>query len=340
MASGDFSCADLQTVLVTMDRVWANQQVNKDYVSYAESLRAIITEQTASFEALQSSEKDNKVKVFWIKDCDETISDCGNDCVVGGSTPEADCKEYELDICKTTGFSVPEKRFRTSNLTREEVVARALLRRLKTMDEYLAKAVVAKLNAFAGVNQFSTSIGSVVGTTTYIAPALWTADIAGYFAQVAIMNKLSNPFVLNGTNLWQQNWQAQFNNLNQDQKDALAKLGSIRMYWDPFNVDTVNSPAKRSYLIDKGSVAFVNKAYYPLNNPVEYIGAGQTRYSIESRSIPGVFYDVVYTNECVNNEIIHHWSLYVKAGIFLNPLGCNDEVTGVLMFECGAPPAP
>jgi hypothetical protein len=60
------------------------------------------------------------------------------------------------------------------------------------------------------------------------------------------------------------------------------------------------------------------------------------RWSIESKTLPGVFYDVIYNNECVaNNEIKHNWSLYVKAGIFLNPLGCNDDVTGVIKFVCG-----
>lgn len=334
--AGNFDCADLQVINVAIDRAWADNQINKDYTSYAQSLTAIMTEQTASMPDLENVEKDEKVKVYWSADCSDTLADCDDDCTVGGPTPEAQCKEYQLDICKKAGFSIPEKRFRKSNLTREEVVARAMLKRMKELDEFLARTVIAKLDAFAGVNQYP-GIGTVVGGLTYVNPALWTADVMGYLAQVGIMNKLANPFVLNGTNLWQANWQAQFNNLNQNQRDEMAKFGALRTYWDPFNVDTVNAGNKVSYLVDKGAVAFVNKAYYPLNSPIEYLGAGQTRYSIASRNIPGVFYDVVYTNRCVANEIYHDFTLYVNAGIFQNPLGCNPDVTGVLKFQCGVP---
>jgi len=335
--AGNFTCADLQVILVNADRAWMDNATKKDYVSYAETIKAVIAEQTAEFPELEKMDKDEKVKIYWAADCSTSLADCADDCVIGGPTPEAQCKEYELDICKKAGFSIPEKRFRKSNLTREEVVALALLKRMKELDEFLAQTAVSKIDSFAGVNQFA-GIGQVVGPITYIAPSLWTADIMGYFAQVGIMNKFSNPYMVHGTNLWQSNWQANFNNLNQDQKDALAKFGSMRSYWDPFNVDLVNSPDKVSYMIDKGAVAFVSKAYYPANNPVEYLGAGQLRYSVESKNLAGVFYDVVYTNRCVADEIYHDWTLYIHAGIFQNPIGCDENNTGVLKFQCGVQP--
>lgn len=337
MAAGDFTCADLVTILIDSDKAWLDNATKKDYISYSETLKAIQAEQTATFPELEKADKDEKVKIYWAADCSSNLADCTDDCVVGGPIPEAQCKEYELDLCKTTGFTVPEKLFRKSNLTREQVVAVSMMKAMKKLDEYLSQTAVAKIDSFAGVNAFA-GIGTVVGLETYIAPAFWTADLMGYFSQVGVMNKFTNPFLINGTNLWQANWQAQYNNLNQDQKDAMAKFGSIRSYWDPFNVDLVNSPDKVTYLIDKGAVAFVSKAYYPLNAPVEYMGAGQIRYSVESKNLAGVFYDVVYTNRCVGNEIFHDFSLYIHAGIFQNPLGCTATNTGVLKFVCGIAP--
>jgi len=337
MAAGDFTCADLQTILVNSDKAWLDNATKKDYVSYSETIKAVMAEQTASFPELEKMEKDEKVKIYWVADCANTLADCDDDCNVGGAIPEATCKEYELDLCKKASFSVPEKLFRKSNLTREEVVAKAMMKRMKELDEYLSQAAVTAIDSFAGVNVFA-GIGQVVGTTTYIAPSLWTADLMGYLAQVGIMNKFSNPYLINGTNLWQQNWQANFNNLNSDQKDALAKFGSLRSYWDPFNIDLILSPDKVSFLIDKGAVAFVSKAYYPANSPVEYIGAGQIRYSVESKNLMGVFYDVVYTNRCVADEIYHDFTLYVHAGIFQNPIGCSATNTGVLKLQCGVAP--
>ncbi len=338
--AGNFDCADLQIINAAIDRIWLDNQVKKDYISYSDTIKAIMAEQTASFPDLKSAEKDQEVKVYWPADCSTSLADCDDDCSVGGPTPEAQCKNYRLTIYKKAGFSAPEKAFRASNLSREEVVARGLMKRMKELDEYISQQAVSKLNSFAGTNQFAGGIGVVDGGSgdTYIKAPHWNADIMGYFAQVAKMNKLQNAFLLNGNNLYQQNWMAQFNNLNADQKDQMAKFGSLRTYWDPFNVDSVNGDEKITYLIDKGAIAFVTKAYYP-STPIEYIGAGQTRYSIPSRSLPGIVYDVVYTNRCVSNEIYHDWTLYVTFDLFQNPLGCNEDMTGILRFLCGDAPA-
>jgi hypothetical protein len=337
--SGTYDCADLQRLQVVIDKMWANNQTNVDYVSYAEALNAVRNEQTADVRMLQDPEKDRTVRVYWAKDCDTEVDDCSDDCTIGGDEPDADCKDYALDICKQVSFSVPEKRFRTSELTKDEVLAKAMLRKLKNLDEYLAQAAVANLDTFAGTNLFA-GIGSVSGGLTYVDPSLWTGDIMGYFAQVALMNKLAGTYLLNGSNLYQQNWLAQYNKMTENDTGAAAKLATLKAYWDPFNVDAVNGGKKVTYLISKGSVAFANKAYYPLNAPVEYKGPQyHIRYSIESKNLPGVVYDVMYNTTCVSNEIKHNFNIMVKAGFFLNPLGCDESRTGILKFQCGNPPA-
>lgn len=334
LTAGNFDCAELLMVQAEIDRIWADNQTKVDFQSYAESLRVIKERQTAELRDLENSEKDETVKVYWATDCNTSIEDCGDDCDPSGPELEARCKEYVLDICKQANFTVREKTFRASKLSRQEVVAKGMMKRMKELDEYLAQTVISKLDAFAGVNSFA-GIGSVGGDgTTYIDASFWTPNIMGYFSQVALMNKLSGAYMIHGTNLWNVMWQAQFNNLNQDQKDQMAKLGSLPQFWDPFNVDLVNSPVLASYMIARGAVAFVNKAYYPLNSPVTYMD--DMRWSVESPSMPGVFYDVIYKNRCLGNEIYHDFSIQVKAGIFDNPYGCDEERTGVLKFVCGA----
>lgn len=330
--AGVFTCAELVRISIGINRVWKDNQVDRDLIADTEVLRAIKQNQTAQFPQLESHEKDEKLKVYWATDCNTSLADCTNDCVIGGPEAEAKCKEYELDICKTAGFTVREKYFRQSNLSRQEIISRQMLARIKELDEDMAQRMVAKLNAVAGVNQFE-GIGNVAGDgTTYISAAFWTPDIYGYFIQVAKMNKLSGVYMLHGNNLWQTKWQADLNSLNVDKKDGAAKLNTLPSFWDPFNVDSVNVGSKVSYMITKGALAIVNKAYYPLNSPIEY--KDDTRWSIISPNT-GFQYDVVYTNTCLNNEIYHKYSLYNNAGIFDNPYGCNEEVTGVLKFVCG-----
>jgi hypothetical protein len=330
--AGTFTCAELVKVTVAIDRVWADNQTNQDFASFVEVLNVIKSKQTARLSELEDPAKDKTIKVYWATDCNTSLSDCSDDCSVGGPELEARCKEYALDLCKKAGFTVREKTFRNSNLSREEVVAKGMIKRMKELDEYLAQTMVAKLDAFAGVNQFA-GIGTVVGDgSTYILPSFWTADLVGYFTQVAIMNKLAGAYVIHGNNLWNTKWQADMNNGNANNKDQAAKMNSIQQFWDPFNIDTVNTPDKVSYLISSGAVAFSSKAYNP-SSPVTYMD--DIRWSVQSKSIPGVYYDVVYKNRCLSNEIYHDYTLYVNAGIFNNPYGCDEEVTGVLKFVCG-----
>lgn len=331
--AGNFTCAQLLKIQVEVDKVWADNVQNRDYVAKVDALTAIRTEQTAKLSELQNSEKDEVVKIIWPQDCSTSLADCGNDCAPGGPEPESGCVEMSLDICKQAGFTVREKIFRTLQGTREQYVAKALAKRMKELDEFLAQTAVAKLNLFAGKNQFLQGIGDPENSgITYIAPSYWTPDVYGYFAQVQTMNKFGDVYMLHGSNLYQMYWQAKMNNVNQDQKDQLNKMSSIRSYWDMFNVDMVNGADKTSYMIQRGAIAFVSKAYYGAV-PTDYFT--QQRWSIESKNLPGVYYDVVYTNRCLNNEIYHDWTLYVKAGFFKNPIGCDPNVTGIIKFVCG-----
>ncbi len=331
--AGTFTCAQLVDVQIAMDRIWASQTLQaNDYKSEVDSVLAIKSKQTARLAELEDPNKDKTVNIYWVTDCNTSIAACSDDCSVGGPELEARCKEYALDLCRTAGFTVREKSFRALAVSREETIAKGMLKRMKELDEYLAQTLIAKLNTFAGVNQFE-GIGDVENSgVTYIAPSYWTADLTGYFAQVAKMNKLGSVIMLHGNNLWNTNWSSMFNSLNQNQKDQMAKMGSIQQFWDPFNVDTVNAGSKVSYMISNGAVAIVTKAYYP-TTPVTYMD--NIRWSVESKNLPGVFYDVVYKNRCLSNETYHDYSLYINAGIFSNPYGCDEDVTGVLKFICG-----
>jgi hypothetical protein len=328
--AGDFSCADLVMIQVKLDQMWADSAVKQDYTANCVALQSIIQEQTAQFPQLKT-EKDTQVKIAWLNHCDDTVSDCTNDCIVGGDELSADCKTYELDICKTTGFSVKEKALRAGIFSKEELIAKAMLQKLKIMDEQLTQTVVSALDTYTGVNQFLNGF-TTSGNDTVIPATYWTPDLFAYFYQTMIMNKHTNSFMLSGSNLFQAEWIARMNMSNSEKAPDMAKMNTIRKYFDLFNMDSVLG-TKKTFTIDKGAVAFVSKNYYP-STPIQYIGAGQTRYSVPSKNLSGVTYDVIYTNDCTNNEITHHWSFYVKAGFFLNPTGCNSDNTGVLSFTC------
>jgi len=341
MASGDFTCADLVKVTVKMQDMWADSAVEKQYKGNVDAALAVLTEQTAQFTPLEDPNKDNIVRVEWIDDCNNVVADCTDECTIVGAESEATCKDYEIAICKEIEYSVDDRKFRGSNMSIDEVTARGWMNKIKALDEEIAKTVVAKVDSFAGVNQYGGGIGNVVGNETYIDAAYWTPAVMGYFAQVSILNKMSNPYLLDGDNLFQQTWIANFNSLNANQASELPKLQTIRTYFDLFNMNAVLAPDKKTFLIDKSAVALVSKSFYGSTPQQILNGADVIRWSIPSNSLPGVTYDVIYQTECSVNSIIHKYKFMARFDVFLNPTSaCAVDNTGVLSFVCGPVPAP
>lgn len=334
-AAGDFTAAELVAIQGLIDSYWQDNTVRKDYEAHVGAALAIRENQTARLAELQNPSKDRTIDVIWVKDCEDRLADCDDDCTVGGAELSAASESYTMDLCKTAGFNVKEKEFRTLALDREEVVAKGILRCSKQLDEWLAQQAITHLNTYAGINQYQDGIFTGAEYNEADA-AFWNADLMGEFALISQLNQFRSPFLLSGTNLYKEYWNAQMNAVNANNKDQINKFSDLKMYFDLWNVNSVNTPDKVSYLIDKGSVALLTKSYNPVT-PVTYVGAGLVKYKMASKNIPGVEYDIVYTNDCSANEITHKWSLYINGICALNPLGCDADNTGVLKFYCGTP---
>jgi len=290
---------------------------------------AIQKEGTASgaFRELQT-EKDKTVRLVWLNDCDDTTAACTDDCSVGGNELSADAKDYALNLCRKSGFTVKEKATRSSEFDREMLVAKGMLNHILLLDEWLNGQVLAAIEANRGANEYLPTGWSETSSDTVVPESDFTRRIIPRLIMTGNRNRFNNPFVLSGENLWYEKWDAMIDQGNGEGKGDASAFGSLRMYHDLFNLDAANDPDFKTYLISQGALAFVSKAYY--NTPVTYFG--NMRYSVPSNSIPGVRYDVVYTNTCSSNEMLHHFSLHANAGIFLNPTGCSETRTGILSF--------
>lgn len=333
MSAGQLTCAELAEVQLKAEQIWADNAARKDYIANVDSINALRTEQTATLAPLEDKEKDNTVKIAWIKDCDTTIAACADECVVGGAELEASCDTHTLDICRKAGFTVEEKALRTSMFSKEELIAKGFLRKLKLLDEYLNDQAITVINANVGVNAYTGGKGTVAGFTTTIPAAYWNSSLFSYFVLAMKKNKFADAWLLSGDNLYEAWWNAMMNKSVPDASADAAKFDTFRKYFDVNALDALLTPAKKTFLIDRGALAFASKAYWP-TTPVDYMGAGLTKYSIPSKNLPGVMYDVTYTTRCVSDKIYHDFSIQMKAGIFVNPKGCNLNSTGILEFKC------
>lgn len=334
--AGDFSCASLLETQVKIDRIWADAAAQKDYIAEVGTLTALRANQTAQLTDLEETEKTRSVKVMWLTDCSgDTGDNCDDDCSVGGPELEADCKTYALDLCHKIGFTISEKVFRTNNFSKEEVLAKALMSKSKAMDEWITTTVIAILDTFSGVNVFP-GIGTIVGTDTYIQAPYWTADLLAYFTEAKVLNKMRNSFMLSGHNLYQQSLLANWKSGNSDGKGDASIFSMMNLVFDLFNLDSTLG-AKKTFLIERSAYAFHSKTYFN-STPETLVGAGLTRWTMPSKNLPGVNYDVTYTTRCEGNDIFYDWSLQFYGGFFQNPLPCNGQNTGILSFICGNTP--
>ena len=300
--------------------------VKKQFQPFADSIKTIISTQTARFLDLEDPKKDRTVDVEFINACGLDDATC-DPCTMGGSELSSNIATLSLDLCREVNFTVDENKLIGNDFDKEFVIAQGILKADKEIAEYLNGQAIATIEANLGVNAFTGGKGNVVGTETYLLPAYWDAKLMAYFERVRVLNKMKAPFILDGSNLFEQIYSAKVEpNMAENNM-----FGTLEYYSDLSGIDAANTPDLKTYLIDRGALAFASKIYYP--TLVEYKDAN--RYSISSQLLPGVKYDVYYSNTCYGNFYKHNFKVVFHGGIFAAPLGCTATETGILSFTCG-----
>ena len=333
ITAGDFSPTDLQEAILKADQMWMDDMTRADFEANVDVLNAIRGEQNANVSILEESEKDRQVKITWVNNCDAVVEACSvDDCDIAGAEAGTDTQTYGIDGCIRYRFTVDEMDQRTNSISFGETVAKNFLRADKALSDNVAQASIAKIEAALGVNTVTTGVGTFNAGTgdTDIAAADWNERIFAYFYRVALMNKMPNPFLLSGQTLFDDRFLALMKEGNGEGKGDAKLFRSMRQYYDLFNIDTANTPDFKSYMINRGSMAFASKNYYGAT-PTRY--KTQDRYSIASRNIAGMRFDVYYTNRCVGNTIKHDFMLKAHYDYFVNPIGCDANRTGFLSFN-------
>lgn len=341
MSANVNTCATLAKVQLIMDSQWADSAKQKDYIANVEVARAVRENQTVRIEELSNPMKDKTVTLYWPEFCGATTSACSDECTPGGTKPGTVCEDYTLGMCREVNFSVDHKAYRSIATTFEEAVAVSLLANMQALDEWIAQQFVSEMHAGKGVNAYTGGKGTVSGFETSISPAYWNASLMGYFALVAKKNKFNAPYIVSGTNMYEAYWNAQMNAGNAEGKGAKTMFDQFKFYFDIFNVDSVMSPDSVTFMLNRNALAFHSKAYYNWSatdgRAEQFGGAGSSagmKYQIESKNLPGVFYDVTYKIACSGNEITHDWGVKFTGDIFRNPVGCSPNNTNILEFVC------
>lgn len=334
--AGAFNETTLQKIRVAADALMLDGRIKQQFIPNIQVFDALSSIQTAKMTQISSSRKDNTVQVMWENFCGLEVDD-NESCVMGGAKGSTNVKDYNISRVKAVGFTTSEKDFLTNEYSPEVQIAKQLLMADKLQVESLARQFIAILNLNKGVNALGNVPGkTVVGTDTFVAPYAWDATLAAYFSRVAVMNKFTAPVFVSGANLYESQWMAKFNAGNADGKGVAGMYNELKMYWDLFNVDQVNTPDLITYMIEQGSVALVSRNLFS-----DTLETYQTykRWTMASKFLPGLKYDVMMKDSCDGeyDQIKSDYKVKLTADFIVNPTGCDEANTGILTFICGEP---
>lgn len=341
------TAAALTAIYYSAESLFADSQKKADYVAEVNAAKAIIENTTAKINVLDANNKVRTAKIYWNKKTTTTIKDCAEDpidlCALSGDESDADGKTFEISECTSAGFVVDDALYAGSNLNANEVFADNMLKTMKALDEAIAQKIIAKVDSFSSANlDTTTGIGcpgqvspSVSWAQTYIQPSYWTPEVMAYFLRVARLNKFANPFLLDGDNLYTQFFKATNNANNADGSGAKSMMDKMKYYEDMVNMAVVNGATRKTYMIERGTLAFSSYSLWAKNgmsNPLPH-GAGQFKFSVPSKNIPGLVYDVYTKDECSGEYEKHTVTLKANYDVFNGAPALNGS-TGVLEFIC------
>lgn len=340
MAAGDFTATELMNIQLMSERMWTDGILAREGEPQAGAAIAVLENQNARFSELNNRDKDLKIDVSWIDTCALEDEACEDNCDLTEALLETGKETYQPDICRKSGFSVDAETSRTNSYDTQEAAAKGLAKAIQNLDEFWARQVLVKLNTFAGYNVYPTPwTFDPAAMTTNVPAADYHLSMTANLMIQARMNRLGTPYYIENGLLEAERLNAQLDAGNAEGRGNNARVNALNMYSDPLNF-ALSGVSDSLFGVAASAVAFKTVNRNP-DSPIVIGGSvGQTRYTVNSRVLPGVKYDVYHTVTCVENgRLVYTWRLETNGGIWLNPAGCPITVeeetynsTGVLSY--------
>jgi hypothetical protein len=353
MAIAAFDDIKLLELRTSLERMWGDSQIKKNYTAKADTLNAILARQTASDAGTAAVDKDHDVAVKWLTMADQTVTtfDASSAtgpavCAIDGGELGADSKSYKLTLGTSLGFKIEEtgsgfgNGLRGIDSTFAEHVNLGLLKVRKQLVEDANARVLAKLDTFTGTNKYMTATFKDDTTTptgdTIIPAASYNArTVLPYLARVQMMNKYVDPYLLDGGLLFDDFYLSQLGSTGSDAIKLQNVFNQFDITQDMWGFSEA-SLDDRMYLVDKNAVAFFSKNHYtaqPRNLGID----GLVNYTMPLPELGNkMAADVVYQFKCENNKYYHVWKLILRYDLLSNPVIEDTDLTGVLAFRKGA----
>jgi hypothetical protein len=328
------TCGYLNTIQKMADDVWTDPMKNNDLIADVITANAVLSNQAIKLEELKDKNKRKEVRVGWLTKCNVETQECTGDCDISGEDADPVCEDYDIECLQETSFKLGLRGYRDRDIEFQEALAFNKLVAFRALDEWLAQYILTGIITCAGSNLFTGGIGAPGGNPTFIPPQYWDDNIWAYLSQVVRLNKFRNPYFITGNLLYPLLFNRPLEAGTAGDFGGYKKMQTMRVYQDPENVEVI-APGQ-AFLLHKTAVAFINKAWNPLNAANAVNRAGQYwEWSEASYNIPGIYYDLTMKETCEGDEFYQAIKVKLHGLFACNPYPCDETNTGTLIFECG-----
>lgn len=316
-----------------MEDTWGDPIKQGDYIAKVAALQGHLQRQTARIESpIVGSGGEAKLitrKIYWTNECTLAVGNTTDECAAASNTADDASIDVTISNNKEVPFAVSMKQFRSKQVEMQDVIANNMLVSMKLLDEYLNAQYVLALEANKGTHEYSLPFGALNGSNWQIENTNWNEDIMPQFMLSAEFSRFVRPYVVSGVN--------SFADYQRSLKMAgnLNVAGIQNMYdtynwvFDPITVEA-NAPNK-SYLVNASALALVTGNYWSAVPTA--ITADHTVFSVPSRNLPGISYDIHQYRTCTSDDFVFSYKIRVNWSYILNPKGCTATRTGILAFE-------
>lgn len=333
-----FDKALLANVNIKIDQMAADANLRKQYQPQIEALRIVQQNQTASLNPvlneLTRADKnlEGKVYVNWLTANSLVVEAVEENCNIDGPGLDSDNKPYDLTMRFKTDFSYDEDQLKNTIYTPEEVQAMGFLRAFQLLDEEYAKRVIAKLDAYAGTNQFLGGFTFATGATQ-VPAASYNVALFPYLAQAAIVNRLTNYYLIDNGSLFAEKFLADAGQVVNGVSNANL-YNQFKIAFDLINFAKAAIPTD-TLLVDSNSIFFATKTRYTNTVPFER-KADQFVYTRRS-PFSGIEYDVYAQRRCEVtadaynlDHMVHTFRIQTKGDLLQAP---EATYASVLAFD-------
>ena len=331
---GNFTETALQDIRVESSQLMMDEMTKLQYEpSSLDIIKTVQAVQTAQVNTLFSNnKKDNKVELIDLHACGLEVTDLTGCIPSDAPKLSSTAKEFEITQSEEVSFQIDENDLRPNVFTFEQAMAKGMLACEARIIESIQAYMIAVLNGGVGENSYTGGKGSVVGSDTYIDPALWDASLYPYLITVMKKNRFKNAAFLTGHSAFYESMiAAMLNGANANGPGEVAAFKSLPTFYDLEILPEVNTPDNISYMLALGSVAFASKQTY---DTVVEENSDHSRFSYMSSIVPGLWFNVLTERVCSNNFTTQKTKMFAKHDLFTNPTGCDNTRTGILSFTC------